>query len=130
LHGDHPDGQMAKRILVVDDQAYLRDVQVMLLQEAGYAATASASGAEALARLGQERPDLILLDMSMPGMDGRQFLHRLRAEQQWATLPVILSTGHLAETLGSLRHQTVDVLAKPFSDRALLETVRRLIGDA
>jgi CheY-like chemotaxis protein len=121
---------MAKRILVVDDQPYLRDVQVLLLQEAGYAATAMASGAEALARLGQERPDLILLDMSMPGMDGRQFLHHLREDQRWAHLPVILSTGHLAETLGALRQKTVDVLAKPFSDRALLETVRRLIGDA
>jgi CheY-like chemotaxis protein len=121
---------MAKRILVVDDQPYLRDVQVLLLQEAGYAATAMASGAEALARLGQERPDLILLDMSMPGMDGRQFLLHLREDQRWANLPVILSTGHLAETLGALRQKTVDVLAKPFSDRALLETVRRLIGDA
>ena len=123
-------GGMPKRVLVVDDQQYLRDVQIMLLKEAGYVATAIASGVEALAQLSDLSPDLILLDMSMPVMDGRQFLAHLRHTDRWAKTPVILSSGHDEEEMEALRQPIVDVLHKPFSDRTLLERVRRMIGDA
>ena len=118
---------MSKRIMVIDDKPYLRDVQTLLLKHAGYTVTAAANGAEALGRLERERPDLILLDISMPGMDGHQFLHHLRAAHSWARLPVIVTTGHGE---GSVAEPDVDILAKPFSETALMEHVRRLIGDA
>jgi CheY-like chemotaxis protein len=121
---------MAKHVLVVDDQQYLRDVQVLLLKEAGYVATAIASGIEALARLPDLSPDLIVLDMSMPVMDGRQFLAHLRDTDRWAKTPVILSSGHDIEEMEALRAPIVDVLHKPFSDRTLLEHVKKMIGDA
>ena len=119
---------MAKRILVLDDMKYLRDVQVLLLNEAGYAATALSSAREALDRLPELAPDLILLDVSMPGMDGRQFLARLRSTPQWQQLPVILTTGRVVDDVA--RENGCDVLSKPFSEIALLERVRKLIGDA
>lgn len=119
---------MPKRVLVVDDLPYLRDVQVLLLNEAGYVATAIGTAMEALERLPDLDPHLILLDMSMPEMDGRQFLAELRASQRWATLPVIISTGMASEDID--RTSTVDVLPKPFSDVALIERVRSMIGDA
>jgi two-component system, OmpR family, alkaline phosphatase synthesis response regulator PhoP len=119
---------VAKRILVVDDLPYLREVQVLLLNEAGYAATALANAREAFDRLGELSPDLILLDVSMPGMDGRQFLARLRATPQWNGLPVILTTGRMAE---EIEHDTAcPVLAKPFTEAALLDHVRSVIGEA
>jgi twitching motility two-component system response regulator PilG len=121
---------MPKRVLVVDDQQYLRDVQVLLLKEAGYVATAIGSGVEALARLPDLSPDLIVLDMSMPVMDGRQFLMHLRDTDRWAHTPVILSSGHDIDEMEALREPIVDVLHKPFSDRTLLERVRKMIGDA
>jgi CheY-like chemotaxis protein len=121
---------MAKTILVVDDQPYLRDVQVLLLKDAGYAATALATGSEALARLPEIRPDLILLDISMPGMNGRQFLSRLRANGAWRRLPVILASGMLAEGAQESAEPDVELLPKPFDDAALLTRVRRLIGEA
>jgi CheY-like chemotaxis protein len=121
---------MAKRVLVVDDQPLLRDVQVLLLREAGYAATALSGGREALAQLSQLRPDLIVLDMTMPEMDGRQFLRHLRADDAWGRLPVIVASGLTGEEMESLIARECDVLAKPFSDVALLGSVRRLIGDA
>lgn len=119
---------MAKRILVVDDMPYLRDVQVLLLSDAGYATTALGSAREALERLPDLAPDLILLDVSMPGMDGRQFLARLRATPRWECLPVILTTGRSVEDMA--RENRCDVLPKPFSEAALLDLVQRLIGAA
>lgn len=121
---------VAKQILVVDDEPYLRDVQVLVLNAAGYAATALETAAEALARLADIRPDLILLDMSMPGMDGRQFLARLRASAPWQHLPVILSSGFAADDIAPLAELDTDVLPKPFSDTTLLAHVQRLIGPA
>ena len=120
---------MPKRVLVLDDQQYLRDIQALLLQEAGYATTALGDCAEALGQLDELRPDLIVLDMSMPGMDGRQFLYHLRRDAEWADVPVIITTGRLAEEFETLATDSVDVLAKPFSDATLIEHVRRRIGD-
>lgn len=119
---------VAKRVLVVDDMPYLRDIQVLLLSEAGYSATALGDPREALDRLPELAPDLILLDVSMPEMDGRQFLARLRATPRWQELPVILTTGRAVDDMA--RESGCDVLSKPFSDVALLDRVSRLIGAA
>jgi len=121
---------VAKQILVVDDQPYLRDVEVLILKAAGYAATALGTASDALARLADIRPDLILLDLSMPGMSGRQFIKRLRAHDEWQGLPVILSSGFLAEDADAALEPGVELLPKPFSDTALLNRVRLLIGPA
>jgi CheY-like chemotaxis protein len=118
---------VSKRILVVDDMQYLRDIQVLLLKDAGYAATALGNAREALERLDDLAPDLILLDVSMPGMDGRQFLSHLRATPEWQSLPVILTTGTAAEEVA--RQSGCDVLPKPFTEAALLDLVRRLLGN-
>jgi twitching motility two-component system response regulator PilG len=126
--GLHGPVRVSKRVLVVDDMPYLRDVQVMLLTEAGYCATALGNAREALDRLTELAPDLILLDMSMPEMDGRQFLARLRATPRWQELPVILTTGKAVD--GVARDNGCEVLGKPFSDVALLDRVQRLIGAA
>jgi twitching motility two-component system response regulator PilG len=125
LHGLTP---VPKRILVVDDLAYLREIQMLLLNEAGYAATAVGTAREALERLPELSPDLILLDLSMPGMDGRQFLARLRQAPRWQGVPVILTTGRTPE--GLARDTACEVLAKPFTEAALLDSVRRSIGEA
>lgn len=124
----HSRARVTKRILVVDDMQYLRDVQVLLLNDAGYTATALGNAREALDRLPDLAPDLILLDVSMPGMDGRQFLTRLRAAPQWQRLPVILTTGRSVEDVA--RENGCNVLSKPFSEAALLDLVKRLIGTA
>ncbi|HEX2441368.1 MAG TPA: response regulator [Methylomirabilota bacterium] len=120
--------RVTKRVLIVDDMQYLRDVQVLLLKDAGYAATALGNAREALDRLPELAPDLILLDVSMPGMDGRQFLARLRSTPEWERVPVILTTGRSVDDVA--RENGCEVLSKPFSEVALLDRVRKLIGDA
>src|SRR5207247_4091388 len=86
---------VAKQILVVDDQPYLRDVEVLILKAAGYAATALGTASDALARLADIRPDLILLDLSMHGVSGRQFITRRRAPGGWPGMELTLSSGFL-----------------------------------
>jgi DNA-binding response OmpR family regulator len=121
---------VAKQILVVEDDAYLRDLQLLVLSGAGYAATALETATEALHRLGEIRPHLIVLDVSLPGMDGRDFLKRLRASALWRHVPVIVSSGLPAAEIGPLRSGETELLGKPFSDAALLARVRSLIGEA
>jgi CheY-like chemotaxis protein len=121
---------MSKHVLVVDDHPLLREVQVLLLLEAGYAATALSGAREALARLSDLRPDLIVLDLSMPDMNGQQFLRRLRRDEVWSRVPVIVATGLTAEEIPLIDERHCDLLVKPFTDVALLSSVRRLIGEA
>src|SRR5205823_5815515 len=84
---------MAKpRILVIDDEAAIRDSLRMTLEYEGYDYIAAATGQEGLALAEREAPDLVVLDIKMPGMDGIEVLDRLRAINE--TLPVIVISGH------------------------------------
>lgn len=122
------------RVLVVDDEDQLRDLLVAVLQDAGYTADGVASGEEALARVGAARPDLIILDMLMPDVDGFEFLARLRAEPLHSAVPVLINSalgGTLARAIEPASADTlgiVGVLAKPVSIEVLLERVRAVIG--
>ena len=73
---------MPKRVLVVDDQQYLRDVQVLLLKEAGYTVRQAKTGAEATASVAKQRPDLVMMDVKLPDQDGiARFLPRAASLQ-------------------------------------------------
>ena len=81
------------RVLVVDDSSLMRDGLAAHLQREGYAADVSASGREAWMSLYSELPDLIVLDLTMPQMDGLLFLRLLRTNHHWGALPVIALSG-------------------------------------
>src|SRR5204863_8761876 len=80
------------RILVVDDEAAIRDSLKMMLEYEGYEFLAAATGQEGLALVEREAPDLVLLDVKMPGMDGLQVLERLRNMNE--ALPIGVVSGH------------------------------------
>src|SRR4051794_11564428 len=80
----------AKHVLVVDDDAGIRGGLRRLLRAHGFAATRAAGGAEAIARLAEFTPSLILLDLSMPDIDGLEVLRRIRADPRTAAVPVIM----------------------------------------
>jgi CheY-like chemotaxis protein len=118
-----------KRILYVDDEADIREVATMALElEPGFEVKCAASGAEALALAAEWRPDLIMLDVMMPGMDGPSTLSRLRADPATGMIPVIFITARTQaqEVDRFLAAGAIGFIAKPFDPMQLASQVREL----
>lgn len=118
-----------KHILYVDDEADIREVAQMALElEPGFEVRCAASGAEALVVAREWRPDLIMLDVMMPELDGPSTLSRLRAEPSTAATPVIFITARtqVQEVEAFLSLGAVGVIAKPFDPMQLGSQVREL----
>lgn len=112
------------RVLVVDDDGDLQEVISAGLAEVGIAVTTAGNGAEALAVLTSSRPDVILIDMVMPVMDGAEFRRRQLATPAIAEIPTIVMTGSV--TLDYIRRlQPADMLAKPFTMDQLYSVLAR-----
>jgi len=125
---------MRKRlILAVDDEPAILRLVRATLQAAGYAVITAERGDAALATLDEERPDIIILDLMMPGMDGFETLRRIRSESQ---VPVIMLTARAgdADKLRGLQSGADDYLTKPFNPDELaarvLAVLRRTAGAA
>lgn len=117
-----PPGPDARRILVVDDDPEIRRFIAVALGDAGYTVHLAASGSEALSRVTEHRPDLILLDVRMPGVDGWQVLDALRSAAG-AHTPVVVMTASFTGQDQALRSGAQGYLAKPFELSDLLECV-------
>lgn len=116
-----------ERILAIDDDAFFRALYQDLLTPDGYAVESAASGAEALERLAREAPDLVLLDLVMPGMDGLETLRRIRETQP--ELPVVMVTGQqdVRAAVEALKRGAADYLGKPVQADEFRVTIRRLL---
>ncbi|MEW6033826.1 MAG: response regulator [Chloroflexota bacterium] len=116
---------MEKRthILVVDDEKHVLEFVRRALEREGYAVTVAADGNSALALLEEHRPDLVLLDIRMPGLDGYQVLERIRG---LSDVPVIMLTGMLepAAAERSLGLGADDYIRKPFRTQELLARIQ------
>jgi len=118
--------QAGASVLVVDDDSGIRDALAECLESEGYRVTTAQHGAEALERLRDHRPGVIVVDLLMPVMNGYQFLAALRADPALASIPVLLMTGTTARA--DAPHPAVDaLLPKPFELEDLLGVVRRLV---
>lgn len=115
------------RILVVEDEALVADVVRRYLALAGYEVTIRPDGPSALARMAQLRPHLVLLDLSLPGMDGMDVFRQLRARYE---TPVIMLTARAgeAERVAGLDAGADDYVTKPFFPRELVARVRRALA--
>jgi DNA-binding response OmpR family regulator len=117
---------MGKHILIVDDDALLRRSLAFNLERAGYQASTAANAEDALALVTRERPDLVLLDIGLPGMDGLDALRRFHAE---VPVPVIFLTARrreLDEVLG-LELGADDYVTKPFDLDVLLARIKAVL---
>ena len=120
---------MLKRVLFVEDDPDIQTVARMALEAVGgFTVLACASGAEALERVEAFAPDLILLDVMMPGMDGLETLQSLRLLPGAAAVPVVFLTAKVQaqEIAGYREAGAADVIAKPFDPMTLPATVRSI----
>jgi DNA-binding response OmpR family regulator len=118
-----------KRILVVDDEIYIVHILEFTLTMEGYDVITAADGEEALRKIRDDRPDLVVLDIMMPKMDGYEVCRRLRQDEDAQTLPVILlsAKGRPIDRETGLEVGADDYIVKPFSPRRLLEKIRDLL---
>jgi CheY-like chemotaxis protein len=112
-----------KDVLIVEDEQDLSDLLLDILETEGHRARTAGNGLEALSRLQERRPQLIFLDMMMPVMDGWQFIERLRANEEWTDIPVVVMTA--VYDMSSLERKTgaKAILTKPFDIELIVDAV-------
>jgi CheY-like chemotaxis protein len=121
---------MASKILIADDHEDNRELLQLMLSGAGYEVREAKDGHECLAIARTESPDLIVMDLSMPGLDGWGVLQELKADPRTMTIPCMAVTAH-ADLARDRALQTgfLAYVSKPFSSDVLLRTIATLLAD-
>jgi two-component system cell cycle response regulator DivK len=122
---------MTRRILVIEDQEDLRRILRHLLEGSGYVVTEAADGAEGVAKAQIEEPDLILMDIQLPVLDGYEAARQIKANPRLATTPMIaVSSFAMKGDEEKARAAGCDhYVTKPYSPIQLLRTIRILLGE-
>jgi DNA-binding response OmpR family regulator len=123
---------MSTRVLVVEDDPDIAELVARYLEKAGYTATRVSSGRDALDAVRAKAPDLIVLDVMLPHVDGLEVCRLLRANDHTASIPIIMLTARAEESerIVGLEMGADDYLAKPFSPNELVARVRALLRRA
>jgi two-component system cell cycle response regulator DivK len=121
---------VAKRILVIEDHEENRQIMRDLLTHAGYEMLEALSGETGVAAAGRERPDLILMDIQLPGVDGYEATRRIKADPALRHIPIIAVTSYAlsGDDQKARAAGCDDYVTKPFSPRALLGKIREHLG--
>jgi two-component system, cell cycle response regulator DivK len=122
-------GEQARHILVVDDSEDMRDLLQRLLERAGYHVVLAEDGQASLTQARLHHPDLILMDLSLPDLDGWEAVSHLRKMPEFHTTPIIAVTAHVSpqEAERALAAGCTSHIGKPFDTRRLLREVARLL---
>ncbi len=123
---------MASRVLIVEDEPDIRALLAFHLEREGYQVSRSASGADALRQVRVAPPDLVLLDLMLPEMDGLEVCRRLRQDPATAALPIVMLTakGEEVDRVLGLELGADDYIVKPFSPKEVVARVRAVLRRA
>jgi DNA-binding response OmpR family regulator len=121
----------AKQILCIEDEPEMIDLIRLILGRRGFDVHGAAGGAEGLQKVRETHPDLVLLDLMMPDMDGWEVYQQMKADEGTRNIPVIVVTAraqNIDKVLGLHIAKVDDYIAKPFSPQELLNSVEKVIG--
>lgn len=121
---------MAKKLLIVDDEEDLLAELRPMLERSGYQVITAGDGERALALIASEAPDLVLLDLLMPKMDGRETLRRMRQQNNWVPTILLTQVNTPMERVMSLQEGADDYLNKPFDPMELLARIQAILRRA
>jgi DNA-binding response OmpR family regulator len=123
---------MAQRILIVDDDPDIIRVVRGYLEQAGYQALSAGDGGSALRLVRQERPDVVVLDLMLPGRSGWEVLQSIRADPQLSAMPIVLLTARVEDIdkVGGLELGADDYITKPFNPHEVVARVKALLRRA
>lgn len=121
---------MSKRVLIVDDSPTEMHILTEILQKNGFTVLTATNGADGVAAAKKEKPDLVLMDVVMPGLNGFQATRQISKDPETAHIPVIIVTTKDMETdrIWGLRQGAKDYLTKPVNETNLLTTIKNLIS--
>ena len=120
---------MSKIILVVDDESDVLSLMKIRLEGAGYKVLSAPSGEKALALLEKNKPDLILLDLLLPKIQGEEVCQHVKSDRRFKHIPVIIMTAHAARIGETVKKICADDhLLKPFEPAELLFKIKKFIG--
>ena len=119
----------AKKILIIDDEKLIVKATSLVIKLAGYQIASAYDGKEGLRLARKEKPDLILLDIMMPGMDGWQVLELLKSDETLAHIPVIVFTAkeYIKGRRKSVSAGAVDYVTKPFEPEELMQAISKAL---
>ena len=120
---------MSRKILMVEDEPDIREAVQASLRSRGYVVIVAADGEEGLRKVKSEKPDLVLLDIVMPKVDGWQLLKAIRSDEATRELPVVMLTANreTSSLIESQSQKATDYLMKPFDIEKLLRFINRYI---
>jgi DNA-binding response OmpR family regulator len=122
--------ELSPRILLVDDEVAITDNLAPFLERAGFTVSAAGDGQQALEQVARLKPDLVILDVLMPRMDGRQVLRRLRQGGDWTPIILLTQVGEASERAMALEEGADDYINKPFDPRELVARIRSVLRRA
>jgi DNA-binding response OmpR family regulator len=122
-----------KRILYIEDKIEMIGLTRIFLKQSGFEVRGAIGGVAGLEAIRREKPDLVLLDLVMPGMSGWEVFERMQADEALADIPVIVITARpqtMAEVLGPQARKVADYITKPFVPRELVNRINRVLSEA
>ncbi len=118
-----------RKIVIVDDDVLIRETVRLALDHAGYYVIAVGEPERAVAVVTAEKPDLVIMDLYMPGSDGRELIRALKSNPETAATPVILFSGsdEAIDVVSGLQSGAVEYLGKPIDGEVLLAKIRHIL---